>query len=70
MKAFISYSHNDSSILELLHKHLAQLQRDGTLTTWTDQQIPIGDNLTKNISTELSTSDSIALLSPCFGAGL
>jgi hypothetical protein len=65
MKAFISYSHNDSSMLDMLHKHLAQLQRDGTLTTWTDQQIPTGGNLTKNISAELSTSDLfIALLSP------
>jgi hypothetical protein len=65
MKAFISYSHNDSQMLEMLHKHLAQLQRDGTLTTWTDQQIPTGGSLNKNISSELSTSDLfIALLSP------
>jgi hypothetical protein len=65
MKAFISYSHNDAALLETFHKHLAQLQRDGTLTTWTDQQIPSGGNLTKNISSELSTSNLfIALLSP------
>lgn len=65
MKAFISYSHNDSPMLEMFHKHLAQLQRDGTLTTWTDQQIPTGGNLTKNISSELSSSDLfMALISP------
>ena len=65
MKAFISYSHNDSAMLEMLHKHLTQLKRDGTLTTWTDQQIPVGGSLNKNISSELSTSDLfIALLSP------
>ena len=65
MKAFISYSHNDTPMLEMFHKHLAQLQREGTLTTWTDQQIPIGGSLNKNISSELSSSDLfIALLSP------
>ena len=65
MKAFISYSHNGSLMLEMFHKHLAQLKRDGTLTTWTDQQIPSGSKLDQSISSELSTSNLfIALLSP------
>ena len=65
MKAFISYSHNDTEMLELLHKHLVQLQREGILATWTDQEISVGSNLEETISSELATSNLfIALLSP------
>lgn len=65
MKAFISYSHQDSSMLEILHKHLSQLQRDGTISTWTDEAIPAGGNLEKNISSALTSSNLfISLLSP------
>jgi len=65
MKAFISYSHNDNAMLELLHKHLAQLQRDNIITTWTDKEISAGANLGQNISGALSNSQIfIALLSP------
>lgn len=65
MQAFISYSHNDNQMLEMLHKHLAQLQRDNIITTWTDSEIPVGGNLDKNISAALSQSELfIALLSP------
>ncbi len=65
MKAFISYSHQDSPMLEILHKHLAQLRRDNVLSTWTDQEITPGGNLTNNINRALDTSDIfLALLSP------
>lgn len=65
MKAFISYSHNDSQMLDLLHKHLAQLQRDAIISTWTDREINAGANLEQTISSALGNSQIfIALLSP------
>jgi hypothetical protein len=65
MKAFISYSHNDAQMLDILHKHLAQLQRDKLITTWTDRDIMPGAKLNSNISDALLSSQLfIALLSP------
>lgn len=65
MNAFISYSHNDTAKLDLLHKHLVQLQRERIISTWTDNEIPAGGSLNKNISTALNNSKIfIALLSP------
>jgi hypothetical protein len=65
MNAFISYSHDDADMLTLLHKHLAQLQRDGLINTWTDRDILAGGNLDDSISKSLSNSKIfIALLSP------
>jgi len=65
MNAFISYSHKDTEMLDMLHKHLAQLQRDGVISAWTDHQIPAGVNVNQNISSALNNSKLfIALLSP------
>lgn len=65
MNAFISYSHQDSTMLDVLHKHLAQLHRDKVITTWTDRDIMAGGELDTNISSSLKTSKLfIALLSP------
>lgn len=65
MKAFISYSHKDSHLLERLHAHLATLTRDGLLHSWTDEEIPAGAHLNSAISRELNNSQLfIALLSP------
>jgi len=65
MEAFISYSHQDSPMLDLLHKHLAQLRRDSLLSAWTDREIAAGGNLNDNISQALAKSQLfIALLSP------
>ncbi len=65
MKAFISYSHSNTVSLDIFHKHLALLKRDGILTTWADQQILAGGKVDKNISSALATADIfIALLSP------
>lgn len=64
MKAFISYSHKDSPMLERLHAHLATLNRDGLLNSWTDEMIPAGGHLNSSISSELQSSQLfIALLS-------
>jgi TIR domain len=65
MKMFISYSHADKQWLDLFHKHLAQLQRDHIISSWTDEQIMAGDKLNQTISSSLNNSDIfIALLSP------
>lgn len=65
MKAFISYSHRDSEMLELLHKHLSQLRRDNIINTWTDHEIQAGQSFNQVISSALNDSDIfLALLSP------
>ena len=65
MKAFISYSHANAGMLEILHKHLAQLQRDRLVSTWSDNEIAAGDIINKSISYALDSSNLfIALLSP------
>lgn len=65
MKAFISYSHVDSRYLERLHVHLAQLQRENIIITWTDKDILAGGKLDNEISESLKNSNLfIALLSP------
>ena len=65
MNAFISYSHNDSEMLDMLHKHLAQLKREGILKDWTDQNILAGGNLNNQINSALiGASVFIALISP------
>jgi hypothetical protein len=65
VRAFISYSHADEKALERLHKHLAMLQRDGSLASWSDHKILPGENIGKKISAELEQSEIfIALVSP------
>jgi hypothetical protein len=65
MKAFISYSHNDIQLLDILHKHLTQLQREGLIQTWEDRKIQAGDVLEKQIFHALEASQLfLALLSP------
>ncbi len=65
MNAFISYSHQDTTMLNMLHKHLAQLQRDQIITTWSDNEILAGGKLNQNITSALQISNLfIALISP------
>lgn len=63
--AFISYSHADIKHLERLHKHMAQLLRDGAIQTWTDHAIIPGSNLDNEVFTSLRASQVfVALVSP------
>jgi len=65
LKAFISYSHQDTAMLDLLHKHLVQLQREGFIKTWEDREIQAGAKLDQQISKALGDSGLfLALLSP------
>jgi hypothetical protein len=63
--AFLSYSHADEKALERLHKHLAVLKREGTLSTWSDHAVLSGDRLDGAISAQLERSQIfVALVSP------
>ena len=67
MRAFISYSHKDSSALDRLHTHLAVLKREGTISQWYDREILAGEEFDKEIATQLASSDLfLALVSPDF----
>jgi hypothetical protein len=64
-KISISYSHADDALLARLHKHLAQLQREGSLTSWYDREIHAGSRLDEDIDQELKNADVfIACASP------
>lgn len=64
-KTFISYSHLDEKALERLHKHLAMLLREGTISAWFDHAILAGAQLGQIIQGELDSSDIfLALVSP------
>lgn len=66
-KIFISYSHVDSRWLDRLHKHLAQLRREGSIEAWYDREITAGGKLHDEIARELGEADIfIAALSPDF----
>ena len=65
INAFISYSHADEKALERLHKHLAMLQREGSLSAWTDHAILPGTKINPEITKKLRESGIfIALISP------
>ncbi|SMD13878.1 TIR domain-containing protein [Primorskyibacter flagellatus] len=67
MRAFISYSHRDSSALERLHVHLAALRREGRIEAWFDREILAGSVLDDEIRSELEVADLFLLLvSPDF----
>ncbi len=56
-KVFISYSHADAAFVERLHKHLAQLKRDGTISEWYDREIHAGGRLHDEIERELESAN-------------
>ena len=56
-RVFISYSHVDAALLDRLHKHLAQLERDGTISGWFDRDIHAGSRLDDEIALELKKAD-------------
>ncbi|GBE44870.1 hypothetical protein BMS3Bbin10_02976 [bacterium BMS3Bbin10] len=67
MKAFISYSHRDTDVLDRLHTHLAMLRREGLITEWFDREILAGGDVDDEISGQLESCDLfLALVSPDF----
>lgn len=49
-KAFISYSHIDTRVLERLKIHLSMLEREGKLSAWSDREIHAGSEIDREIS--------------------
>ena len=67
MKAFISYSHRDSGVVDRLHTHLATLRRDGLIDAWFDRRILPGDPIDAKITSELESCDIfLMMVSPDF----
>ena len=67
MRAFISYSHVDARWVERLKTHMAQMERDGTISSFYDREIPAGGLLDKEISDNLERSELfLAVASPDF----
>lgn len=56
VKVFISYSHADEAHIARLHKHLAQLEREGTIAGWYDREIHLAGKLDDEITRELEAS--------------
>lgn len=62
MRAFISYSHRDTAVLERLHVHLTTLRREQRIDAWYDRDILAGDDLDDEIARELEAADIFLLL--------
>lgn len=66
-RIFISYAHKDEDLKKELEKHLSELERQGIVTAWSDEQIRPGEELDSAIQKELERADIILLLvSPDF----
>jgi formylglycine-generating enzyme required for sulfatase activity len=67
MKVFFSYAREDEQQLDALIEQLAQLERDGIITTWHDREITAGENKKQETDFHLESADIILLLiSPTF----
>lgn len=59
---FISYSHNDESLIKEFIKHLAPLENNGTVNKWYDRKIIAGQDFQNTIDNNLDNADVICLL--------
>jgi flagellar basal body-associated protein FliL len=67
IKVFISYHQNDEDLREELEKHLASLQREKTIISWSDRKIVAGQEFKGEINKYLNQAGLILLLvSPDF----
>ncbi|HYU33956.1 MAG TPA: toll/interleukin-1 receptor domain-containing protein [Thermoanaerobaculia bacterium] len=63
----MSYSHDDEKFLKEILKHLKPFSRSGSVTHWTDQQIPSGAKWFEEIQAALGrTKVAVFLVSPDF----
>jgi internalin A len=66
-QVFISYSHKDKKWRDDLNLHLKPYLRDGSITSWSDQQIAPGSNWFREIQSALTNGKiAILLVSPDF----
>jgi tetratricopeptide (TPR) repeat protein len=69
LKGFISYSHEDEAFRRALEKHLAPLEREGSIRFWYDGDIGPGQEWSPEIAARLDAADVVLLLiSPSFNA--
>lgn len=62
VKAFISYSHEDSELLEKLIVHLAALKRESLIDTWTDKEIHAGGVIDDHVDAAMEEAQLFLLL--------
>ena len=67
LKLFISYSHEDEPLKDLLRKQLKGMERRGLIAVWDDRAIPAGEHWEQAIRDELEAAHIVLLLlSPSF----
>jgi hypothetical protein len=59
IKVFISYSHKDESLRDLLIRHLKPIERQGLIEIWGDRRIVAGESWEDVIFQELNEADII-----------
>ena len=59
---FISYSHKDAHLLDEFKAHLSPLKEAGTIATWDDQELIVGDKLEDSLQSHLESADMVAFL--------
>lgn len=57
IKAFLSYSHEDSDYRDALLKHISPLKREFGLGIWWDGEIPPGGDIDDNIESQIGNAD-------------
>jgi hypothetical protein len=67
IKVFYSYAHEDEKLRDRLEVHLANLKRQGIITSWSNRDISAGSDWSQKINEQLNTAQIILLLiSPDF----
>ena len=62
LKVFISYAHQDKSLLKQLETHLSLMRRQGLIRDWHDRKIEAGIDWAEMIDMHLEEADIILLL--------
>src|SRR5438876_84420 len=62
LSVFISYAHEDGTLLRELENHVAMLRNQGIITTWNDRDISAGTEWEREIELNLNTAQIILLL--------
>ncbi|MGH6900100.1 MAG: toll/interleukin-1 receptor domain-containing protein [Geminicoccaceae bacterium] len=62
VEVFISYSHEDEALREMLGKHLSMLRNDGVIDEWHDRRIGAGHEWADAIDEHLNSAAVILLL--------
>lgn len=62
LNVFISYSHNDETIVSKFLNHLSPLKNNGIIKEWYDRKIMTGEKFQDKIGNELKNADIICLM--------